>query len=232
MTSPISERTLKAIAGLPATGEGVLGILITAGPTCEDIDAVRYITNRSTGRMGIAAAEAAVDAGHVPLLVLGPTSAAVPDGVQCLRVRSAEEMCHAVTAGLSWCDALIMTAAVADYRPAARSAGKLQKTGGDLMLRLERTPDILATAALHQARHGTFIIGYALDADVDIERGWQKLRDKQLDAIVVNTVASFASDSIRAVILRADGSEEDLGVLPKAELAGRIVRMIEQRPAV
>ncbi|MBN2713988.1 MAG: phosphopantothenoylcysteine decarboxylase, partial [Planctomycetes bacterium] len=114
---------------------GAVRLVITAGPTCEDIDAVRFITNRSSGMMGVTLADRAAAQWMSVLLILGPSALAPSDDVECVRVRSAEDMRDAVMAALPWCDALVMSAAVADYTPAEPLEGKLKKSDGDLVIR-------------------------------------------------------------------------------------------------
>lgn len=200
-------------------------VLITAGPTAEDIDPVRYITNRSTGRMGMEVAAAARRADGTPLLILGPTPLDPPAGIPAIRVRSAADMCREVVERLPWCDALVMTAAVADYTPAEPLDAKLKKQDGELVLRLRRTPDILKTIMPLPARAGRFIAGFSLDIGMNLDEGWRKLREKGLDLIVVNTVSSFASDSASATLLTPGGSLE-CGSLSKTDLANEIVSRI------
>ncbi|MCC8190363.1 MAG: hypothetical protein LIP77_06955 [Planctomycetes bacterium] len=200
-------------------------VLITAGPTAEDIDPVRYITNRSTGRMGLATALATRKAGGTPFLILGPSPINPPPEIPTYRVRSAADMLAAVTAHLSWADALVMAAAVADYTPAEPLERKLKKGDGDLFLRLKRTVDILAAVRAMPERQGKCVVGFALDVGLDLEEGKRKLRDKNLDAIVVNTTESFGSGSERACILSHD-DVMDCGEISKECLAEKIVSRI------
>lgn len=200
-------------------------VLITAGPTAEDIDPVRYITNRSTGRMGIEVAEAVARSGGTPLLVLGPTHQTVAPDVPVVNVRSASDMCRAVLANLEWSDCLVMTAAVADYTPAEPLDTKLKKGDGDLVLRLKRTPDILRTVMERPERKGRLVIGFSLDVGMNLDEGRRKLREKQLDMIVVNTAASFGADTATAWLVRPNG-EEECGTITKRQLADKIVSHI------
>lgn len=200
-------------------------ILVTAGPTIEDIDPVRYLTNRSSGKMGMHLAEAAVRAGAAARLILGPTALTPPDGIETIRVRSAEDMRRAVVDNFAWCQSLVMAAAVADYTPAEPLQEKLKKKDGDLFLRLRRTADILATVKTLPGREGKFIVGFSLDVDVNLNEGRRKLREKQLDLIVVNTTASFASARETACLVTASGTE-DCGEMEKEDLAERVVSRI------
>ncbi len=208
-------------------------VLITAGPTAEDIDPVRFLTNRSTGVMGMEVARAALRAGGDPLLILGPTATTPPPELppeRIIRVRSAADMHEAVLARLGWCRALVMTAAVADYTPAEPLADKLKKREGDLLLRLKRTTDILADMKDRPERSGKYIIGFSLGDQLDIGEGMRKLRDKNLDLVVVNTTASFGSDRERACLVSADGTE-DLGEIAKPALAEKLIERILRAPA-
>lgn len=202
-------------------------VLITAGPTAEDIDPVRYITNRSTGRMGMEIALAVARAGGSPLLVLGPTQLPPPAGVPVVRVRSAADMCQAVLDNFDWAESLVMAAAVADYTPAEPLDSKLKKKDGDLLLRLKRTPDILASVKDLPERKGKFVAGFSLDVDVNRDEGRRKLRTKNLDLIVVNTVDSFGSGKEIACLITPD-EEEECGAIAKDELSERIVSRILQ----
>lgn len=200
-------------------------VLITAGPTAEDIDPVRFITNRSTGRMGMEVALAVARAGGSPLLVLGPTQLQPPESIPVIHIRSASDMCRTVVDNLGWAESLVMAAAVADYTPAEHLDVKLKKKDGDLMLRLKRTPDILATVKDLPERKGKFVAGFSLDVGVNLNEGHRKLTAKNLDLIVVNTVDSFGSGRETACMLYP-GGEEDCGLVTKEDLAERIVSRI------
>ncbi len=210
---------------LPDAAAPAPRVLITGGPTAEDIDPVRYITNRSSGRMGIELALAVRAAGGTPLLILGPTMLAVPEHIACIRVRSAADMCAAVVSAFPWCQSLVMAAAVADYTPAEPLDSKLKKGDGDLVLRLKRTPDILRTIMDLPERNNRMVIGFSLDIGLNLDEGKRKLVQKNLDAIVVNTTASFGADQEEAWLL-TQGHEEKYGAIDKARLAEKIVRRI------
>lgn len=201
-------------------------VLITAGPTAEDIDPVRFITNRSSGRMGMAVAVAARAAGFEPVLVLGPTAVEPPEGVETARVRSAADMLAAVVERLAWADWLVMTAAVADYTPAEPLDEKLKKADGDLVLRLRRTKDILREVAARPERGRLKVVGFSLDVGMNLGEGRRKLAAKNLDYIVVNTAQSFGADRMNAAILAADGGEEMLGDVGKDALARRLLEIL------
>lgn len=200
-------------------------VLVTAGPTAEDIDPVRFITNRSSGRMGMEVARAVKAAGGSALLILGPTRLSPPAGINVVNVRSAEDMAKAVDKNLSWADALVMAAAVADYTPIEPLDVKLKKTDGDLVLRLKRTRDILAGVKTSPHRRGRYVVGFSLDIGMNLAEGRRKLEEKDLDLIIVNSVSSFDAEHEHAYILGPEESEE-CGEIPKEQLAGKIVRRI------
>lgn len=204
-------------------------LLLTAGPTCEDLDAVRFLTNRSTGRMGIDLAAEAHRRGWRVLLILGSTPLTPPEGIAVQRVRSAAEMHDAVLAAFPFADALVMAAAVADYTPATPVDGKLHKEEGDLLLRLVRTRDILQAVATHPARGKACVVGFSLDATLDMERAREKMARKDLDAIVVNSTRSFAGADSDALLLPRSGAPIALASGSKHDLARAILAWIEKR---
>jgi phosphopantothenoylcysteine decarboxylase/phosphopantothenate--cysteine ligase len=207
-------------------------IVVSAGPTYEDIDPVRYIGNRSSGRMGYAIAQEASRRGAHVVLVSGPTKLDPPPGVQIERVRSAMEMSRAMTQHASGADAVVMAAAVADYMPEAGAAGeKIAKQDGPLTMRLVRTPDILAE--LGRARGSSsspVLIGFAAETGDPRPRARKKLASKQVDLIVANDVsradAGFDTDTNAAFLIAGDG-EVELPLMLKSELAGRILDRLE-----
>jgi phosphopantothenoylcysteine decarboxylase/phosphopantothenate--cysteine ligase len=206
-------------------------ILVTAGPTREAIDPVRYISNRSSGRMGYAVAAAAVAAGHEVVLVSGPVMIAAPAGVKLAAVVSAADMKAAVAARLGWCEALVMCAAVADWRPKRVRARKIKKLGSAPVLELVKTADILAGAA---ARKGSRIfVGFAAETGGDFEKeADRKRKKKRCDMIVVNDVtapnAGFDVETNRVSFVTAEGIRR-LPLLSKREVGRRIVAWIEKR---
>jgi phosphopantothenoylcysteine decarboxylase / phosphopantothenate---cysteine ligase len=197
-------------------------ILITAGPTREPIDPVRYIGNRSSGKMGAALAKAAVAAGHQVAVVLGPVATAYPTGVRRIDVETAAQMFDAVMREFPSHDLLIMAAAVADYRPAAVSAAKLSREGARV-LELEPTEDIVAAAGgIKRADQRT--IGFSLETTPDLDRVVSKLRQKKLDLIVYNPAKTIASDLIEPTLIYADGREGKLASRPKGEFADILIQ--------
>ena len=214
-------------------------LLVTAGPTYEDLDPVRYLGNRSTGRMGFALAAEAMSRGARVILVAGPTSVSPPAGAEVERVRSAVEMQRVVVAKVDEADTVVMAAAVADYAPVGGSAhDKLPKQEGDLSLRLRRTPDILAELG---ERRGTsarpLLVGFAAETAELLATAKAKLRAKNLDFIVANDVsrtdAGFGVDTNAATIVsrgsNADDVEvEDVPLGPKRALAGVILDRLER----
>lgn len=200
--------------------------LVTAGPTREYIDAVRFISNPSTGRMGLAVVRRTLQAGHDVTLILGPTWLKPPPEAHTLRVTSAREMLDAVSAEYEKCDALVMTAAVCDYEPGAPGNRKIKKGDRPLVLELVRTPDILLEVA---PRKGSRInVGFALEVQDSIKHARQKLLSKKLDFIVVNSPAAFGSEAVDGTIITASGEMEELKGITKDDLAARIVGRVEQ----
>ena len=200
-------------------------ILVTAGPTCEDIDPVRFITNRSSGKMGYALAQAAARRGASVILISGPTRLDPPQGVQFISVRSTDQMHRAVVEHFSHATALIMAAAVADYRPVAPQAKKMKRHGGHLDLQLESTPDILADVA--RGKGERLLIGFAAETENVAEHARAKLQSKQADLIVANDVtaegAGFDHDTNIITLYFRDGSEKAYARMPKIDAAHRIL---------
>lgn len=200
-------------------------VLITAGPTREPIDPVRFLSNPSTGTMGFALAAAARRRGADVTLVSGPTALETPPGVVRIDVTTAQEMYDAVQAHRN-ADLVFMAAAVSDYAPARTSEQKIKKGDGDLTLRLRRTPDVLA--ALGRAkRPGQVLVGFALETHDGIEHAHRKLAAKNLDLVVLNVQgeagAGFGGGTNRVTLVGRDGYEEALPLLPKADVAEAIL---------
>ena len=202
-------------------------LLVTAGGTRESLDPVRFIGNRSTGKMGYALATAARDRGGQVVLVSGPTWLECPRGVERVMVESAQEMYEAVMQWAPQCDALVMSAAVADYRPKVRQEQKIKKTAGELVLELERTPDILGEVTRRRAEWGApaVLVGFAAETQQVEEYAREKLLRKGLDLIVANDVTApdsgFGTDTNRVILISAAGSQP-LPLMTKEEVAHRI----------
>jgi phosphopantothenoylcysteine decarboxylase/phosphopantothenate--cysteine ligase len=220
-----------AAAGLFESGllEGKR-VLITAGPTREALDPVRYISNHSSGKMGYALAQAAVDAGAVTTLVSGPVTLAEPDHVRVLRVESANQMLDQCLQLLSECDIFIGCAAVADYRPAVIEKRKIKKGPEEISLQLVRNPDIVAAVAASEQR--PFTVGFAAETNDLLAHAREKMARKGLDMIVANDVSDtsigFNSDNNAVTVLWADGAQE-LALAGKAALARQIIQLIASR---
>jgi phosphopantothenoylcysteine decarboxylase / phosphopantothenate---cysteine ligase len=207
-------------------------VIVSAGPTYEDIDPVRFIGNRSSGRMGFAMATAAVEAGADVVLVAGPVQLPTPTGVRRIDVRSAAQMHDAVLEALP-ADVYIATAAVADYTPRQVAPGKIKKTGETLVLELVRTRDVLADVAAHPQRPGC-VVGFAAETE-EVERYARgKLAAKKLDLIAANRVgiagSGFESDDNALTVYWHDG-ERSLGPAPKTELARQLIQLIIENMA-
>ena len=206
-------------------------ILITAGPTREKLDAVRFLTNRSTGKMGYALAEAARDAGYDVTLVSGPVSLPPVSGVTMVMIESAAEMADAVKSRAPEMDIVIMAAAVADYRPAQVHQGKMKKTPGSLTLELERTEDILAS--LGQVKPADqILVGFAAETDDLLANAAGKLQRKNLDWIIANDVSrsdrGFGSADNAVTMIGRDGRQIDVPLASKAVIASTILETIRR----
>ena len=208
-------------------------VVISAGPTFEDLDPVRFIGNRSSGKMGFAIAEAAARAGANVVLVAGPVALATPAGVTRIDVRSAAQMHAAVLAALP-VDVYIGAAAVADFTPRAVAPGKIKKQAGveTLTVELVRTPDILADVAAH-AQRPRLVVGFAAETDRVEDYARDKLARKRLDLIAANRVGlagtGFESDDNALVVYGPDGFAQALGPAPKSQLAGNLLELVAAR---
>jgi len=218
------EDIISAIHRVLRTGEDLTGrhVVVTAGGTQEPIDPVRYISNRSSGKMGYALAEAARDRGADVTLITAPTSLPEPAGIDMIQVGTAEEMRQSVQKAVPKADVLIMSAAVADYRPVRAAKDKIKKSRAGLTLELEGTPDILGSVK------GNFIrVGFAAESRDLVKNAGKKLKQKRLDFIVANDVTArdsgFGTDTNRVVIIDRKGKIDKLPLLAKREVAERIL---------
>ncbi|MER3422136.1 MAG: bifunctional phosphopantothenoylcysteine decarboxylase/phosphopantothenate--cysteine ligase CoaBC [Nitrospiraceae bacterium] len=201
-------------------------VLVSAGPTQEAIDPVRFVSNRSSGKMGYAIAQAARERGAEVVLVSGPTSLPVPSGVELIPVCTAEEMSKALVSRFPWCTVVIMAAAVADFRPRLPSAKKIKKGSGAWQhLELEPTEDILLQ--LSQQRTSQLVVGFAAETESIVSHAKEKLVRKKLDLIVGNCVtekgSGFGSDTSAAVLIDSEGGVMEVPLVAKRVLADRIL---------
>jgi len=214
--------------------------VVTAGPTEEPLDPVRYLTNRSSGKQGLALAQAAVDAGATVDLVTGPIAGQIPIGVNHIQIRTAVEMRDAVLAAASVADVLLMAAAVADFRPAKVQEHKIKKgaqRAEDLTIELDRNPDVLL--AVQEMRRRTVrpmvTVGFAAETKDIVVQGQEKMRQKGLDFIAINDVsatdAGFGVDTNRIILLSQDGREEKLPLQSKSAIAEKIIETVAKKLA-
>jgi phosphopantothenoylcysteine decarboxylase/phosphopantothenate--cysteine ligase len=206
--------------------------LITVGATREEIDPVRFISNRSSGRMGVALAEAALRRGGEVTLVAGTTTVNPPSGARVVRALSADEMSHVVRQEMVNHSVFIGAAAIADYRPAQRAEQKIKKSEDQITLTLERTPDVLSQVAASR-QNGMLVIGFAAETENVLENARDKLQRKNLDAIVANDVtredSGFDSATNAITIITKDRNDAvELPLLSKREAADRILDVIVQ----
>jgi phosphopantothenoylcysteine decarboxylase/phosphopantothenate--cysteine ligase len=222
----ILEEAIAALTPKRLAGER---ILVTAGPTLEEIDPVRYISNHSSGKMGYAIARQARLRGAHVTLITGPTAIAAPYGVTVVRVESAREMREAVLERLQASDIVIKAAAVADYRPKLRAEMKVKKTASHLAIELEKNPDILAE--LGALKGGQLLVGFAAETEDLVANATTKLTQKNLDLIVANDIslegAGFNVDTNIVKLLFRDGRVEELPIMGKDQLAGIILERVE-----
>jgi len=208
-------------------------IVVTAGPTLEPIDPVRVLTNRSSGKMGYAIAEAARRAGAEVRLITGPTALRAPVGVSVVRIETASELADAVLAALPGADAVIMAAAIADYRPAKPSDRKLKKReqGNEVSLTLVRNPDVIE-AIVAKREPGTLVVGFKAETGDAVAEASRMLREKKLDLVLANDVTAkgseFGSETDQVTLVSADGADA-LPLLAKREVARRLVAKIAER---
>ena len=225
-----AERLLgKAQQGNPKSKWSGKRVVVTAGPTREHLDPVRVITNPSSGRMGYALAEAASSRGANVVLVTGPTELAPPSGLATQHVETTEEMQRAVQALVKDADALIMSAAPADYRPKQLADKKRPRENGPLTVELEATPDILAS--LERPKR-MVVVGFALETGNGLAKARSKMQNKALDFVILNDAlepgAGFEVTTNRVTILGRNGKQVDLPLLPKRDVAERILDVVEE----
>lgn len=208
-------------------------ILITAGPTREKIDTVRFISNPSSGKMGYALAEAAVKGGNKVTLVSGPVSLAAPYGVKFVKVESAAEMASEVYREAPDADVIIMAAAVADYKPKYPYKGKFKKSEDPLVLKLERAEDILENLGKKKKKKQV-LVGFAAETSDLLKNAEKKLKRKNLDWIIANDVSrsdrGFSADTNAVTLLSSEGKRIDLPLQKKSKLAKKIMKIILDMP--
>jgi phosphopantothenoylcysteine decarboxylase / phosphopantothenate---cysteine ligase len=204
-------------------------VVVTAGPTREHLDPVRVITNPSSGRMGYALAEAANQRGADVVLVTGPTELPPPAGLATTHVETTEQMQRALQGLVANADALIMCAAPADYRPTNQAGKKLPRSAGALTVELEATPDILGSL---KRRKGMLVVGFALETGNGLANARSKMQNKALDFVILNDAtepgAGFEVTTNRVTILGRNGTQVDLPLLPKRDVAERILDVVEE----
>ncbi|HZP97807.1 MAG TPA: bifunctional phosphopantothenoylcysteine decarboxylase/phosphopantothenate--cysteine ligase CoaBC [Candidatus Limnocylindria bacterium] len=229
------ERIEAAVADCLASPSTLAGrrVVVTAGPTVEAIDPVRFVSNRSSGKMGYAVARAAHDAGAEVTLVSGPTALERPQGVRFIGVESGEQMKDAVLALLPRTDVVVMAAAVADYRPRETQLEKIKKrdAGSELVIRMTENPDVLK-AVVAARRPGTIVVGFKAETGDATKEAERMLREKGLDLVVANDITDpgsvFGSDTDRVAFVSADGVQA-LPLLAKTEVARRLVAKLAER---
>jgi phosphopantothenoylcysteine decarboxylase/phosphopantothenate--cysteine ligase len=219
-----------AVAGnIDACYSSEMKIIVTAGPTREFIDPVRFLSNRSSGKMGFAIAAALLANGHEVILISGPVGLQAPEGANSVSVVSADDMLQAVKDKFEWCDALVMAAAVADWRPERVAEGKIKKADGPQSLDLVSTADILKE--LIPLRGSQIVAGFAAETGDPKEEGMRKLKEKHLDVLFANDVsvddAGFDVDTNRIVRIDASGLVEEWPLMSKLDAGVRIAGVLE-----
>ncbi len=200
--------------------------LVTAGPTREPIDPVRFISNPSSGKMGFAVAREALKAEHQVVLITGPVSLSPPDGAEVVRVVTAHDMEKATRRSAADADCIVMTAAVTDYRPARPRSRKIKKGRSELLLKLVRNPDILEQLARRKGKK--VLIGFALETDNAERNARRKLHQKNLDAVVLNAPDAFNADRSSVTIYTSDGRTIRLDGASKYKIARELVKLAER----
>jgi len=206
-------------------------ILISAGPTREKIDIIRFISNRSTGKMGYALAAVAAGKDMEVVLISGPVTLAVPDNVRLIKVESAAEMAKAVCLEAPDADLIIMSAAVADFKPKQVYDHKIKKTSGNLTIELEATEDILLTLGKNKPE-GQVLVGFAAESENLLNNAQDKMKRKNLDWIIANDISKkdrgFASDSNAVTMLSKDGKQIEIPMDSKKHIARQIMNILGQ----
>jgi phosphopantothenoylcysteine decarboxylase / phosphopantothenate---cysteine ligase len=224
------ETIVSTVLGVLQSPQDLKGetVVVTAGPTCEDIDPVRYITNRSSGKMGYQLATASRLRGARTILVSGPSRLDPPSNVEFVSVRSADEMREKVLSYWPWCSILIKAAAVADFKPREFASQKIKKNAQGRCLELVPTPDILSE--LGRQKQSQILVGFAAETEEVLENALKKLKGKNLDLLVVNDVteqgAGFDSDTNAVTILTRDGRQIHVGKRPKRDVADQILNQV------
>jgi phosphopantothenoylcysteine decarboxylase / phosphopantothenate---cysteine ligase len=200
--------------------------LITAGPTREPIDPVRYLSNRSSGKMGYAIAEAAMEAGHDTVLISGPVNLDPPNGARLVSVSTSDQMFEAVHQHILNCDVLVMSAAVADYRPASIAKQKIKKSEANRSLELIPTPDVLASLAKRDRKF--LVVGFAAETENMEANALKKLHEKDCDVIVANDArTAMESDENEVRVLFRNGEKKNISRAPKKIIARELVKIFE-----
>jgi len=204
-----------------------MNFLITAGSTREYIDPIRFITNASSGKQGIAIAEQANNRGHNVILIMGPGSAEVPKGIPIVCVTTAEEMFKSVIQYKDWMDVLVMNAAVGDWKVSKISKQKIKKTKNILELRLKKNPDILDHVSKLRKQKKTkknpMLVGFCVETKDLLKNARQKLNEKNLDLIIANSAEAIGSNASEAIILKRNGEVLELPLLTKKDIAKKIL---------
>jgi phosphopantothenoylcysteine decarboxylase/phosphopantothenate--cysteine ligase len=229
-----TEKIIQAVlSALPANDLEGVAVLVTAGPTREPIDAVRFISNPSTGKMGYSLAVAARERGATVVLVSGPSAVSPPRGVTFIPVQSAQDMRQAVMEHAASARVVIMAAAVSDFKPAVSSDRKIKKQDASMVINLERTEDILL--AVGKVPGDRLLVGFAAETDNVLVNALEKLKSKNLDMIVVNDLkkkgAGFGSDTNTVTVIERSGMHTELPVMTKLEIARRIIDKIVELKA-
>lgn len=209
-----------------------MNFLVTAGPTREYIDPIRFISNASSGRQGMAVAEAAKKKGHNVILIIGPGTVQPPKEIPLIHVTTAKEMLKSVLQYKDWMDVLVMTAAVGDWKAVGKSKQKIKKKK-TLNLKLTLNPDILAYIGKlkkqGKAKKDLILVGFSIDTRDLINNAKKKLKDKNLDIIVANPIDSFGSNATESVIMDNRGTVIKLPLMSKKDFADRLIKLIQPR---